>query len=160
MNDTDTPATDGVTAEGLTITRVFDAPRELVFKAWTEPARFAEWFGGRDAEVPLERVSMDVRPGGTWSLVMIHGPERNELPFGGHYREVVEPERLVFDVTDQGDLNTTDVEVCTVTFKDVDGKTEAHFHQGGGHLDEAEYGRARSGWMGFLDALEDHLAKG
>ena len=53
----------GAAADGITITRVFDAPRELVFQAWTDPARFAHWFGGPDADVPVDGVAMDVRPG-------------------------------------------------------------------------------------------------
>jgi uncharacterized protein YndB with AHSA1/START domain len=64
---------------GITITRVFDAPRELVWKEWTEPGRFADWFGGSESEVPLSTVSMDVRPGGSWRLTMLAGPERREI---------------------------------------------------------------------------------
>ena len=45
--------------------RVFDAPRERVWREWTEPERFADWFGGAESEIPLDTVSMDVRPGGT-----------------------------------------------------------------------------------------------
>ena len=48
---------------GIAITRVFDAPRERVWQEWTEPERFADWFGGAEAEVPLSTISMDVRPG-------------------------------------------------------------------------------------------------
>ena len=51
-------------AEGIVIVRVFDAPRELVFKAWTEPERFAAWFGEHGSSIPLDKISMDARPGG------------------------------------------------------------------------------------------------
>ena len=51
-------------ADGIVIVRVFDAPRELVFKAWTEPERFATWFGEHGSSIPLETASMDPRPGG------------------------------------------------------------------------------------------------
>ena len=53
----------GASEYGVRITRVFDAPRERVWSEWTEPASFADWFGGRECEVPLTSVSMDVRPG-------------------------------------------------------------------------------------------------
>ena len=86
---------------GITITRVFEAPRELVWKEWTEPERFADWFGGGESEVPLSTVSMDVRPGGTWRLTMFADPGRREIHWNGEYREVDEPERLVFTVSDQ-----------------------------------------------------------
>jgi uncharacterized protein YndB with AHSA1/START domain len=69
-----TPAGTATDA-GTTITRVFDAPRELVFKAWTEPEQFAEWFGGRDAEVLVTVVLTDL------------GDNRTEMVFsqdGGH----------------------------------------------------------------------------
>ncbi len=87
--------------EGLRLTRVFDAPRDEVWREWTEPERFADWYGGRDSEVPLASVSMDVRPGGTWRATMFAGAERREIRWAGEYREVVEPERLVFTVTDE-----------------------------------------------------------
>jgi uncharacterized protein YndB with AHSA1/START domain len=54
-----------VTADGISITRVFDATRERVWKEWTDPEAFADWFGGPDSEVPLSTVAMDVRPGGS-----------------------------------------------------------------------------------------------
>ena len=61
---------------GITITRVFDAPRERVWREWTEPEPFADWFGGTESEIPLDTVSMDVRPGGSWRATMFAGPER------------------------------------------------------------------------------------
>src|SRR5688500_7074971 len=140
---------------GITITRVFDAPRELVFKAWTEPAQFAEWFGGRDATIPLETVEMDVRPGGHWRATMFAGPERTEIPWKGVYREVVPPERLVFTITDQQD---DDAEVVIVELTEVAGQTEMVFQQRGGHLGDEEYGRAQAGWGVFFDTLAEMLS--
>ena len=75
-------------ADGITITRVFDAPRERLWKEWTEPERFADWFGGTESEVPLTSVSMDVRPGGSWRLTMFAQPGRREIHWTGEYREV------------------------------------------------------------------------
>src|SRR5688500_8434479 len=90
-------------AEGISITRVFDAPRERVWQEWTEPERFGDWFGGPTFEVPLATISMDVSEGGAWRATMLSGPERREIHWKGEYREVVEPERLVFTVTDRPD---------------------------------------------------------
>jgi uncharacterized protein YndB with AHSA1/START domain len=105
---TDTPRPTGVVsaasdAAGIRIVRVLDAPRDLVFRAWTEPEQFAAWFGEYGSEIPLETVSMDVRPGGAWSLVMYHGPERTEIPFSGLYREVDPPARLVLTFSNPED---------------------------------------------------------
>ena len=94
---------------GIEITRVFDAPRERIWQEWTEPERFADWFGGPEAEIPLTTVTMDVRPGGGWSLTMIFGPR--EIHWHGEYHEVVPPERLVFTITDQPEQERPDEHV-------------------------------------------------
>src|SRR5829696_3622846 len=115
---------------GITITRVFDASRERVWKEWTEPERFADWFGGAEAEIPLSTVSMDVREGGAWRARMFAGPDRREIQWKGEYREVVEPERLVFTVSDRPDDH--EYELVSVVFTDLgDGRTEMRFEQRG-----------------------------
>jgi uncharacterized protein YndB with AHSA1/START domain len=153
-------STTEVNADGITITRVFDAPRELVWRAWTEPERFAQWFGERGSTIPLETASMDVRPGGSWSVIMLDGPDRQELPFGGDYREVVEPERLQFTLKDPGDPRSPNVEVMTVVLTDLgDGRTRMLFTQRGGNLSEEEYGQAAKGSEIFFERLAEHLAR-
>jgi len=71
---------------GITVTRVFDAPRERVWREWTEPERFADWFGGDHAEVPVATVSMDVREGGAWRATMFVKPDRREIRWNGEFR--------------------------------------------------------------------------
>jgi uncharacterized protein YndB with AHSA1/START domain len=141
---------------GITITRVFDARRELVWKEWTEPERFADWFGGPESEVPLSTVSMDVRSGGAWRATMFAGPGRREIQWKGEYREVVQPERLVFTVSDQpGDEA---FELVTVVLTDLgDGRTEMLFQQRG-RMTADQYGRAGEGWSSFFDRIAEHLA--
>src|SRR5438093_9715892 len=96
------PSRRGVMAETppigreFTITRVFDAPRELVWKAWTDPEQVARWFGPRGISTPRSTITMDVRPGGTFALTMIGDDDGKEYPSGGTFLEVVEPERLVW----------------------------------------------------------------
>src|SRR2546421_3975295 len=92
---------DEAIGNGIKLTRVFDAPRERVWREWTEPEAFADWFGAPSGEVPLESVSMDVRAGGAFRLTMYAGPARQEIQWRGEYLEVVEPERLVFGISDQ-----------------------------------------------------------
>jgi uncharacterized protein YndB with AHSA1/START domain len=141
---------------GITITRVFDAPRERVWQEWTEPERFADWFGGPTSEVPLSTVAMDVRPGGAWRLTMFAGPERREIRWAGEYRDVVERERLVFTVTDQPEDDV--YELVTVVLRDLgDGRTEMWFRQEGGSLSAEEYERAGQGWSSFFDRVEERL---
>jgi uncharacterized protein YndB with AHSA1/START domain len=142
---------------GITITRVFDAPRERVWREWTEPERFADWFGGAESEVPLSTVSMDVRPGGWWRLTMYAEPGRREIRWKGEYREVVEPERLVFTVSDQPGDDA--YELVTVVLTDLgDGRTEMHFEQRGS-LPPEVYEAAAEGWSGFFDRVDARLAE-
>ncbi|MGH2629948.1 MAG: SRPBCC family protein [Actinomycetota bacterium] len=158
----DAPPPEGVvsavsSAEGITIVRIFDAPRELVFKAWIEPERFTTWFGEHGSSMPVDTVSMDVRPGGAWSATMFHGPDRIEIPFSGEYREVDEPERLVLTLVDPEDPENGDVEVMTVVLEDIgEGKTQMTFTQTG-NLPADEYSRAMRGSLIFFDRLNDHL---
>jgi uncharacterized protein YndB with AHSA1/START domain len=139
---------------GIVIVRVLDAPRERVWREWTEPERFADWFGG-PAEVPPATVAMDVRKGGRWRATMFVGPGRHEIRWTGEYREVVEPERLVFTVSDQpGDDR---YELVTVVLTDLgDGRTEMRFTQEG-QLPPARYRQTGRGWSSFFDRMAGRL---
>jgi uncharacterized protein YndB with AHSA1/START domain len=144
--------------DGMTITRVFDAPRERVWREWTEPERFADWYGGSHAEVPVATVSMDVREGGAWRATMFAGPDRRQIDWKGEYLEVVEPERLVFTVTDRPEDEAR--ELVIVAFTDLgDGRTEMHFEQRG-HMSAEQYKAAGKGWGTFFDRMDERLAGG
>jgi uncharacterized protein YndB with AHSA1/START domain len=146
-------------AEGILIVRVFDAPPELVFKAWTEAERFATWFGEHGSSIPLDKVEMDARPGGAWNATMIYGPDKVELPFSGTFLEVVEPERVSLTLVDPSDPESGLVEVLTAVFKDLgNGRTEMTFTQRGGNLPADEYSRAMRGSLIFFERLAEHLA--
>jgi uncharacterized protein YndB with AHSA1/START domain len=141
---------------GIRLTRVFDAPRERVWREWTEPARFADWFGGPESEVPRSSVSMDVRPGGRWHATMFAAPGRREIRWKGEFHEVVEPERLVFSVSDQPGEDA--YELVTVVLTDLgDGRTEMLFEQRGS-LPPEMYERAQEGWGSFFDRIAERLA--
>jgi uncharacterized protein YndB with AHSA1/START domain len=90
----------------LVVTRVFDAPRELVFKAWTDPKQVAQWFPPKDFTAPVCEV--DPRPGGVFRIVM-KGPEGEpfnggEFPGEGVFTEIVANERLAFTFAGEGDV--------------------------------------------------------
>lgn len=138
---------------GLELTRIFGAPRERLWREWTEPERFADWFGGRAAHVPVDSVSMDVRPGGRWQATMHHdGVERR---WEGVYREVVEPARLVLTFSDQPGEEAH--EVVTVVFTDLgDGRTEMRLEQRGTHSRDL-YKRTLEGWSSFFERLAERL---
>ena len=152
----ESPTPDSTAGEGITITRVFDAPRERVWREWIEPQRFADWFGGGEAEVPLSSVSMDVRPGGSWRVTMFAEPGPREIHWKGEYREVIVPERLVFTLSEQPGEDA--YEVITVVLTDLgDGRTEMRFEQRGG-LSAEQYRGAEQGWSTFFDRVAERLA--
>jgi uncharacterized protein YndB with AHSA1/START domain len=100
----------------LVFTRVFDAPRELVFEAWTKQEHVGQWFGPNGFTTTTHE--MNVTPGGTWRYIM-HGPDGTDYPNVVKYREVVRPERLVYWHGGEG-IDGFDV---TVLFEDEAGKT-------------------------------------
>ncbi len=142
---------------GISLTRVFDAPRERVWSEWTEPEAFADWFGGPECEVPISSVSMDVRPGGAWKLTMFAPPDRREINWWGEYREVDEPERLVFTISDQPEADLYELVVVVLT--DLGGgRTEMLFEQRGRRKGPEDYEAAKTGWGGFFDRMDERLA--
>ena len=154
MNEASTAA-----GRQATITRVFDAPREELWKYFTEPEYFATWFGTPPFTTPVSTVSMDVRPGGEFRSTMVHETDGTELPFAGTFREVVEPERIVQELRNPADPSDRNVETYTTTLEDLgDGKTEVTYHQVG-HMPADEYGRVEEGVNGFFDRLAEQLAR-
>lgn len=102
----------------IVIKRLFDAPRQLVFAASTTPEHLARWWGFRSSK--LTECRIDLRPGGAWRYVL-RMPDGSEHGFGGVYREVVPPERLVYTFRYDGYPDAESVE--TVTFDERSGKT-------------------------------------
>ncbi len=105
----------------VTLTRIFDAPRALVWKAWTDPTMMAQWFGPRGFTSTVGE--LDVRVGGSLRIVM-HGPDGNKYPMKGEFREVTPPERLVFTTIaiDQDGKHLLEGET-TVILSESNGKT-------------------------------------
>jgi uncharacterized protein YndB with AHSA1/START domain len=101
----------------IVTTRVLDAPRELVFAAWTDPAHIGEWWGPDGFTTTTHE--MDVRAGGAWRFIM-HGPDGVDYPNLIVFTEIVPPERLAYDHSDGDGGNMFR---STVTFDDEGGKT-------------------------------------
>jgi len=151
------------TKQELQITRVFDAPRELVWKAWTDPDQMKQWRGPREFEA--RNLTADVRPGGKWRTCLHSdgfdtgdGQKRSlDLWQGGEYVELVEPERLVFTFHwEEGtDLPEHDT-VITITLEEKNGQTTMNFHQTFFVTEEDRDGHMR-GWNSSFDRLNDFL---
>ena len=139
----------------LVITRVFDAPRELVFKAWTEPAHMAQWFGPRGFTSKV--LKHDLRAGGAYRVHMV-GPDGDHWS-QGVYREVVPPERLAmtFGWGDANGNRTRPETTLTLLFEDVGGKTRLTMHQTFSKETDSTRG-AREGWTQTLEHLAEFVA--
>jgi uncharacterized protein YndB with AHSA1/START domain len=110
----------------LTITRVFDAPRALVFKAWTDAAQLAKWWGPQGFTNPV--CEIDARVGGALRIHM-RSPDGSVYPMRGEIREIVAPERLVFTNIALDEAGNHLLEgLTTVTFADEGGKTRLTLH--------------------------------
>jgi len=139
----------------LLFTRVFDAPRSLVFRAWIEPEQVAQWWGPQGFSVVF--IEMDVRPGGTWRKCM-RSPEGNDYWRRGLYREVVEPERLVFTYISDDPHSDPDHEtLVTVTFAEHGAKTLVTFRQTG-FKSAASRDSHQGGWTSCMERFADYLA--
>src|SRR4051794_26565493 len=106
----------------LVLTRIIDAPREKLFRAWTDPELLKQWFAPLPYTTP--HAEMEVRPGGS-SLIVMRGPDGNEFPNRGIYLEIVENERLVFTDAYTAAWEPSDKPFMTViiTFADEEGGT-------------------------------------
>lgn len=159
---------DGLADQDIVIERVFDAPRDLVFKAWTEPERVMQWWGPKGFTSPA--CTIDLRPGGVWHSAM-RSPDGQDFWSKGVYREVVPPARLV--TTDQfSDAQGNVVEptqygmsaewpreaLITLAFDDLAGKTKLTVRHAVGSAPAKEREMCEQGWSESLDKLADYLA--
>ncbi len=148
-------AAPGLEDRVLVITRTFDAPRALVWKAWSEPERFKHWMGPRDH--PIVHTEGEFRPGSKWRGCLRSIATGEELWHGGEYIEIKEPERLVFTFAwDRADGTRSPETEITVLFAEAQGKTVMMFRQTGFENFESRDGH-RIGWNSTFDRLAGYL---
>jgi uncharacterized protein YndB with AHSA1/START domain len=144
----------------LTITRVFDAPRALVFKMWIDPAHMAQWWGPKGFTNP--RCELDARVGGAIRIDM-RAPDGRVFPMTGMFREFVAPERLVFVAYPEDHSGNRLAEsLTTVTFEEQDGKTKLTMHAravGLAPIAVQMLAGMEAGWNGSLDRLAELVAR-
>jgi uncharacterized protein YndB with AHSA1/START domain len=151
----------GPAARELVLTRVLDAPRPLVFKAWTDPGQVGRWWGPHQFTNRVRQ--WDARPGGGIRLDMI-GPDGAEYPMTGAFHEVVEPERLVFtSAAIPDEQGNPQIEIRnTVTLSDRGGKTEltvrAVVVKAAPEAAAGALAGMKAGWTQQLERLASHLA--
>ncbi|MEX1006224.1 MAG: SRPBCC domain-containing protein [Acidimicrobiia bacterium] len=145
MND------DTQTLGELNITRVFDAPRDLVFRCMIEPEHLTHFWGPVGVSTPIDNITIDPRPGGVFETIMVNDADGVEYPSRGVFVEILEPERLVWSEPDVGMTTTT-------TFVQLDdGRTEVHIHQT--NVPEMYLApEAKAGFESSLDRFAAYLA--
>jgi uncharacterized protein YndB with AHSA1/START domain len=156
MTEPTTPA--AASDETVLITRVFDAPREQVFRAWTNPDEVAAWFGPEHFEAPRERIRIDLRVGGRYELTMVRRDTGAEFPVGYEIVELVEPELLVLRSDPMPEVGMPEPTVVRVELHDHGPKTRMTLSDG--PLPAAGRGPAEAGWRSALDALAATVARG
>jgi uncharacterized protein YndB with AHSA1/START domain len=144
-----------MTRRDVTTTRVLDAPRELVWKVWTEPEHLARWWGPKGISTPSSTIELDVRPGGVFRLTMVSDATGAEFPSDMEFREVVEPERLTWGWDAQRGLGAGEV---TVTFKDLGDKTEMTTRYVGYATDQVARA-SQAAWETQIDKLAAYAAE-
>jgi uncharacterized protein YndB with AHSA1/START domain len=151
---TDEPEPEGAIRRERLASRVFDAPRELLWRAWTDPQQLAEWWGPQGYTTPVESIQLDLRPGGAFRFTMVAEDTGVELLTDMHFVEVVEPERIVFAWNAHRGLGSGQV---AVTFTDLGEKTEVTTDYTGYATDQVAE-QSAAGWDSQFDRLDALLA--
>jgi uncharacterized protein YndB with AHSA1/START domain len=162
---TNNNSTDTQSEREIVITRVFDAPRSLVFKAWTDPKHVAQWWGPKGFTTRV--TELDLHPGGKWRYVMI-GPDGTEYPAKGVFYEIVPLEQIVTsDEFDQGFEKVVNADlprgiVMTAIFEDLAGKTKLTLrimHESAEERRKHEEMGVIAGWNSSFECLDEHLVQ-
>lgn len=140
----------------IVVTRLFRAPRDLVYRTWTDPDHLPKWWGPKGFAITVQEI--DVRPGGVWRYVM-HGPDGTDYDNLITYVEIDEPERIVYS---HGDAAEPEQFRVTVTFAERDGGTELTMTSQFKSVEALqyvvkEYG-AVEGAKSTMERLGEHLA--
>lgn len=144
-----------VRGDELLIERVFDAPRELVFRVWTTREHLMRWWGPKD--FTTVEYELDLREGGAYRAV-IRAPDGSEHGMSGIYREIVAPERIVMTFGWDSDRALGVENLVTVTFHEMGGRTWVSFHQAP-FASQAQRDSHHGGWSELLDRMAAYLSQ-
>ncbi|HWC08870.1 MAG TPA: SRPBCC domain-containing protein [Solirubrobacterales bacterium] len=138
------------------ITRVFEAPREQVFRAWVDPDQVAAWFGPAHMRAPRERIQIDLRVGGRWELTMVRGDGGGEFSFGYEILELREPELLVMRSDPMPEMGMDEGTIIRLELHDHGEKTRMTLSDG--PLPPQGREGAEAGWTAAFEQLATFLA--
>jgi uncharacterized protein YndB with AHSA1/START domain len=138
------------------ITRIFEATRERVFRAWIDPDEVAAWFGPEHFDTPRERIRIDARVGGRYELTMVQRGGGAEFAVGYEIVELVEPELIVLRSDPMPEVGMHEPTVVRVEFHDHGAKTRMTLSDG--PLPPESRGHAEAGWRAAFDKLAGVVA--
>jgi uncharacterized protein YndB with AHSA1/START domain len=149
--DDSTPTPQAAAEQDVLITRIFEAPRQRVFKAWTDPDTVAAWFGPEHMEAPRDRIHIDLRVGGRYELTMVSRGGGAEFAIGYDIMELVEPELIVLRSDPMPEVGMHKPTIVRVEFHDHGAKTRMTLSDS----PQPPEGRshAEAGWSAALDKL-------
>jgi uncharacterized protein YndB with AHSA1/START domain len=150
MSDSTPAATD----QQVLITRTFEAPRERVFRAWTDPDEVAAWYGPERFDTPRERIHIDLRVGGRYELTMVQRDGGAEFPIRYEIVELVEPELIVLRSDPMPEVGVHEATFTRVELEDLGGRTRMSLTDG----PYAESRHAEAGWNAAFDKLATLVA--
>jgi uncharacterized protein YndB with AHSA1/START domain len=153
MSDS-TPA--AASDQEVLITRIFEAPRERVFKAWTDPDEVAAWYGPEQCDTPRESVNIDLRVGGRYELTMVQRDSGAEFPLRYEIVELVEPELIVLRSEPMPEMGMHEPTFARIEFHDHGDKTRMTLVDG--PYPASGRGHAEAGYDAAFDKLAAHLA--
>src|SRR2546429_5199761 len=145
------PTPEATADQMVLITRVFDAPREQVFRAWTDPDDVSTWYGPEQMETPRERINIDLRVGGRYELTMVRRDGGGEFAIGYEIIELVEPELIVLRSDPMPAVGMHEPTVLRVEFHDHGAKTRMTLSDG--PYPPEGRGHAEAGWSVAFDTL-------
>lgn len=137
------------------ITRIFEAPRERVFKAWTDPEEVSAWFGPEHMDTPRERIRIDLRVGGRYELTMVRRGGDGEMTIGYEIVELVAPELLVLRSDPMPEMGMHEGTVVRVELHDHGDRTRMTLSDG--PLPPESRDHAAAGWHAAFKKLAVHV---
>jgi uncharacterized protein YndB with AHSA1/START domain len=150
------PTPVAAAGQAVLITRIFDAPREKVFRAWTDPDQVAAWYGPERFDTPREKIRIDLRVGGRYELTMVQRDGGAEFAIGYDILELVEPELIVLRSDPMPEVGMHEGTVVRVEFHDHGTKTRMTLSDG--PLPPEGRDRAEAGYNAALDKLATLVA--
>ena len=143
------PTPAAAAGQEVLITRIFEAPREKVFRAWTDPDEVAAWYGPEHFDTPRERIRIDLRVGGRYELTMVQRGGGGEFAVGYEILELVEPELIVLRSDPMPEAGMHEPTITRVELHDIGGRTRMTLTDG----PYPESGHAEAGWSAAFDKL-------